>query len=105
MRGGALEAQRRERDRHLGRPAGGVAPGGDRPHAVPLGVDLLSLVGDQRVGARAVGVELERVAVAAVGEGVEDEGDESSFCPIGESRSISLATIASGFESSARMPK
>ncbi len=73
--------KRRERDRDLGRPTRAVAAGGHRPHAVPLGVDLLPLVGDQRVGARAVGVELERVAVAAIGEGVENEGDRVVVLP------------------------
>ena len=70
--GAALEAQRLERNADLGRPAARVAPGRDRPHRVPAGVDVAPFVGNLRVGLRAGGVGHEDEAVAAIGEGVED---------------------------------
>jgi hypothetical protein len=68
-----VEAHGRERDRQLGGPPRGVTAARGVPHPVPVHVDVATLVGHQRVEARAVGVGLERVAVAVIAEGVEHE--------------------------------
>ena len=69
----AAVAQRLERNRDFDRPAVLEAPGAHVPDAVPRRV--LQVVGHRHVAQRAERVGLEEVAVAAIVEGVDDEGD------------------------------
>ena len=68
----ALESQRLERNSDLGRPAVGSGPRGDGPYGIPARVHLAAFVGNLRVGFRAERVDGEDVAIAPIGEGVED---------------------------------
>src|SRR5439155_1678240 len=71
----AARAQRRQRDLDLGGPAVGGHPRLRPPALVPLGVDVVALVGDERVvlGAERIDREVKRVAMIV--EGVEEDLD------------------------------
>ena len=70
-----IEAQGREGNGHLGRPAVRRSSSPDRPDAVPLGVHVASLVGDQRIVTGTVRVGSEGEGVPAVEERVEDQNE------------------------------
>ena len=69
------ELQGLERDGDLRRPARLYDAGGNVPHAVPVGVGLLPLVERLIVVFGRHRIRLERVAVAAIVERVQDGGD------------------------------
>ncbi len=77
--GARFETERLERNAQFSRPTGGVAPGRHRPHRIPAGVDVASLIGDLGVGLGPDGVGHEDEPVAAVGEGVENELERVLF--------------------------
>src|SRR5439155_18923889 len=71
--GAALEPQRLERNPHLNRPSVAAAFRCDGPDRVPAWIHLPPFIRDLRVELRADGVGHEDEAVAAIGEGVEDQ--------------------------------
>src|SRR5204863_1601287 len=70
-----FEQQRLEGDRYFNGPSGCRADRGGAPHAVPVRVLALPDAAHERIVARAVGVDGERVATAAVAERVQHEHD------------------------------
>ena len=87
-----------ERDRELRGPAFGPALRAHRPHRAPIGVEGAGLVGDERVELRPVRVGGEDHGVAAVAEGVEEDGHRVV------ARELVAVVVAAGLQDLVALP-